>query len=148
MRFCEKQNLRREMYKGPLIIKFERFILTYEATIAKKGLLPTLSCKVSQSDPIAMKLHKLHETHVVPPTECINQISNSYLKACWKQVRKTRTDGYCHGIMQQFFTGGYRKILLKYFQLDRIEIDDLLSFYNGVYVKCQPYKGTKMEPDM
>ena len=29
----------------------------------------------------------------MPPTECIYQVSNWYLKACWKKVRKTRTDG-------------------------------------------------------
>ena len=27
------------------------------------------------------------------PTECIYQVSNWYLKACWTEVRKTRTDG-------------------------------------------------------
>ena len=31
--------------------------------------------------------------HVVPPIECIYQVSNWYLKACWRKVRKTRTDG-------------------------------------------------------
>ena len=35
--------------------------------------------------------------HVVPPTECIYQVSNWYLKACWRKVRKTRTDGRTDG---------------------------------------------------
>ena len=34
---------------------------------------------------------------VVPPTECIYQVSNWYLKARWKKVRKTRTDGRTDG---------------------------------------------------
>ena len=29
----------------------------------------------------------------MPPTECIYQVSHWYLKACWRKVRKTRTDG-------------------------------------------------------
>ena len=35
--------------------------------------------------------------HVVPPTECIYQVSNWYLKACWRKVRKMRTDGRTDG---------------------------------------------------
>ena len=35
--------------------------------------------------------------HVMPPTECIYQVSNWYLKACWRKVRKTRTDGRTDG---------------------------------------------------
>ena len=33
----------------------------------------------------------------MPPTECIYQVSNWYLKACWKKVRKTWTDGWTDG---------------------------------------------------
>ena len=33
----------------------------------------------------------------MPPTECIYQVSNWYLKACWRKVRKTRTDGRTDG---------------------------------------------------
>ena len=31
--------------------------------------------------------------HVVLPAKCIYKVSNWYLKACWKKVWKTRTDG-------------------------------------------------------
>ena len=33
----------------------------------------------------------------MPPTECIYQVWNWYLKACWRKVRKTRTDGRTDG---------------------------------------------------
>ena len=38
--------------------------------------------------------------HVVPITECIYQVSNWYLKACWRKVWKTRTDGRADGQME------------------------------------------------
>ena len=48
----------------------------------------------------------------MPPTECIYQVSNWYLKACWRKVRKTRTDGrtdgHCHGIIRPFFKRAYK----------------------------------------
>ena len=70
--------------------------------------------------------------HVVPPTECIYQVSNWYLKACWRKVRKTRTDGrtdgrtdrrtdgqtdrrtdgHCHGIIRPFFKRAYKNTTL------------------------------------
>ena len=53
--------------------------------------------------------------HVVPPTECLYQASNWYLKACWRKVRKTRTDGqtdrHCHGIIRPFFKRAYKNTL-------------------------------------
>ena len=52
--------------------------------------------------------------HDMPPPECIYQVSNWYLKACWRKVRKTRTDGrtdgqtdgHCHGIIRPVFQTG------------------------------------------
>ena len=36
--------------------------------------------------------------HVVPPTQCIYQVSNWYLKACWKKSwKRGRTDGRTDG---------------------------------------------------
>ena len=54
--------------------------------------------------------------HVVPPTEFIYQVSNWYLKACSRKVRKTRTDGrtdrrtdgHCHGMICPFFKRAYK----------------------------------------
>ena len=52
--------------------------------------------------------------HVVPPTECIYHVSNWYLTACWRKVRKKRgrtvgqTDGHCHGIIRPFFKRAYK----------------------------------------
>ena len=51
--------------------------------------------------------------HVVSPTKCIYQVSIWYLKACWKKVRKTRTDGrtdgqtdgHCHSKIRPFSNG-------------------------------------------
>ena len=61
----------------------------------------------------------------MPPTECIYQVSNWYLKACWRKVRKTRTDGrterrtdgHCHGIIGLFFKRAYNKPWNAYMQL-------------------------------
>ena len=59
----------------------------------------------------------------MPPTECIYQVSNWYLKARWKKVRKTgtdgrtdgrtdgQTDGHCHSIIRPFFKRAYKKVI-------------------------------------
>ena len=47
---------------------------------------PILGCKVGQGDPTVMKLLTWC---VALPTRCIYQVSNWYLKACWKKVQKT-----------------------------------------------------------
>ena len=59
--------------------------------------------------------------HVVPPTECIYQVSNWYLNACWRKVRKTwrngrtdrRTDIHCHGIIRPFFKRVYKNTIFQ-----------------------------------
>ena len=59
----------------------------------------------------------------MPPTECIYQVSNWYLKARWKKVRKTRTDGrtdgqtdgHCHSIIRPFFKRAYKKASIPMF---------------------------------
>ena len=63
---------------GHLCTKFEEFMLIYEAMIGKNGFdlllavnwLKWPNCDATQTQ------------HVVPPTECIYQVSNCYLKAC------------------------------------------------------------------
>ena len=49
--------------------------------------------------------------HVVPPTECIYQVSNWCLKACWTKSGKQTdgwTDGHFHGIIRPFFKRAYK----------------------------------------
>ena len=45
------------------------------------------------------------------PTKCIYQVSNWYLKACWKKSLENsdgRTDGHCHSIIRPFFKRAYK----------------------------------------
>ena len=41
---------------GHAYTKFDKFILIYEAMIAKKSVWPIFGCKLGQSDPIIMQL--------------------------------------------------------------------------------------------
>ena len=48
---------------------------------------------------------------VVPPTECIYQVSNWFPKACWKSTENPdgRKDRHSHGIIRLFFKRAYKK---------------------------------------
>ena len=52
----------------------------------------------------------------MPPTECIYQVSNWYLKARLKKSGKLgrtdgRTDGHCHSIIRPFFKRAYKNAI-------------------------------------
>ena len=78
---------------GHLCANCEGFNLIYEAMICKKGVWPTLGCKVSQSDPIVMKLKldlscRLLNVYTKLQTDISKHV---------EKVRKTRTDGWTDG---------------------------------------------------
>ena len=88
----EKNGIYVEKYtEGYLYTKFERSILIYESMIAKKWVWPTFGCKLSQSDPIMMKLKLDMSCHLLNVyTEFENDISKHVEK---KSGKRGRTDG-------------------------------------------------------
>ena len=58
--------------------------MIFKAINADKWLWPIFGCKVGQSVPIETRTWR-----VTPPTACIYQVSNWYLKTCRKKARKT-----------------------------------------------------------
>ena len=82
----------------------------------------------------------------MPPTECIYQVSNWYLKACWRKVRKTRTDGqtdrHCHGIIRPFFKRAYKNVYTKKYHSNpyicQYIIQRLLPRKKGLISKTDP----------
>ena len=87
----------------------KRTILISEAMIANKWIWFSFGGNVGQSDPIEIE-------HVVPPSEGIEQVSNWYIKSCWKKLENQdeqtdgRRGGHCHGIIRPFFKQAYKKV--------------------------------------
>ena len=102
-----------EEYRGLPTYQIWKMYLYLRSHDCIDWVWPTISCKVGRSDPIVRKL-KLDmfpltglnlfysqsensltaiSTPLYQLTECVNQVSNWYRNACWKNVRKTRTDG-------------------------------------------------------
>ena len=67
-----------------------RLQIVFEAINEEKLLWPILGCKVGQGDPTVMKLSWC----VAVPTRCIYQVSNWYLKACWKKKSRKLFAGW------------------------------------------------------
>ena len=94
----------------------------------QKWVWSTSGCKRGQSDPIVMQLKLDMSCHLLN----VYQVSNWYLKACWKKVRKTwtdgRTDGHCHGIIRPFFKRAYKKGLTEI----RVWISNYIHYLYGM----------------
>ena len=70
----------------------------------------------------------------MPPTECIYQVSNWNLKACWRKVWKTRTDGRTDIAMHTSFA--LQMWVLLYHSVHAFDMSIIIIFvYLGLWFK-------------